>query len=76
MEYTDMYRDLGVPYPDVDTICKGRCEGTGWVPVHKDDPNDDEGNWRDLWLEAEEKELTYTNYHFVKCPTCNGTGKI
>jgi hypothetical protein len=36
-EFTDRYKALGIPYPNVDTMCKGQCEGTGWVPVAKED---------------------------------------
>ena len=73
IEFTDRYKATGTPYPDPETMCKGQCDGMGWVPVHKDDPNDDDGNWNDLWLEAEKKTPTDDGYHFVICPTCNGT---
>jgi hypothetical protein len=72
-EFTDRYKALGVPEPDVKTMCKGQCEGLGWVPVHR---NDMEEPWHTLWLEAEAKKQTDDDYHFVKCPDCNGTGKI
>jgi DnaJ-class molecular chaperone len=31
-EYTDRYKELGMPYPNVETMCKGQCEGTGVYP--------------------------------------------
>ena len=72
IEATDRY---GGRYPDPKTVCLGQCEGMGAVPVHRDNPNDEEGKWHDLWLVAEEGSPADDGYHFVKCPTCNGTGK-
>ena len=71
-EYADRYTALGIPYPDVKTMCNGQCEGTGWVPVSS---GDDEEPWHSLWLEAEEKKPSTDGSHFVKCPDCKGTGK-
>jgi len=69
-EFTDRYQALGIPYPKCE--CNGQCEGTGFVPVTKDDT---EEPFRTLWLEAEAKEPSDDGWHFVKCPDCNGTGK-
>lgn len=33
MNFTDRYQALGVPYPNPETMCKGRCEGTGVYPL-------------------------------------------
>lgn len=33
--YSDRY---GGNYPDVKTMCKGQCEGTGWIPPKRDGP--------------------------------------
>jgi hypothetical protein len=33
MEFTDRYQALGIPYPDINTMCKGHCEGTGIYPL-------------------------------------------
>ena len=72
-EATDRYQALGIPYPDVETMCKGQCEGTGFVPISKDDTTEP---WRTLWLEAEKKKpADAIGFHFVECPDCNGTGK-
>ena len=71
-EFTDRYQALGIPYPDPKIMCKDQCEGTGWVPVKQDD----EEPWKTLWLEAEKKKPSDDEYHFVKCPACEGTGKM
>ena len=71
-EFTDRYKALGIPYPNPLTMCGGECEGTGFVPIHKEDKNEP---WHTLWLEAEAKSPTDDSYHFVKCPACKGTGK-
>lgn len=72
IEFTDRYEALGIPAPDPKTVCQGECEGTGVVPVGRDDM---EEPWRSLWLKAEEEKPTDDGYHFVVCPSCNGTGK-
>lgn len=68
----DRYTALGIPYPDPETMCAGQCEGTGVVPISKDDM---EEPYRTLWLEAESLKHEDDGYHFVKCPDCGGTGK-
>jgi hypothetical protein len=75
-EFTDRYKALGMKYPDPKTICKGGCEGTGWVPVKFHEGAccgllcDDEGLETDprlikLWCEAHDKhhKLLYR----IKC---------
>jgi hypothetical protein len=71
MKFADRYQALGVPHPSTDTICQDQCEGTGWLPISKDNM---EEPWRSLWLEAEAKEKS-DRWHFVKCPTCHDTGR-
>ena len=73
--FTDRYQALGMDYPDPKTMCGGQCEGTGWVPVAKDDT---EEPWRSLWAAAHAKphEEPCDGWHFVKCPDCGGTGKV
>jgi hypothetical protein len=75
IEIYDRYSALGIPRPDPTTMCKGQCEGTGFVPVKFEHENDDEGNWHDLWLEAEKLNPCEEgdDWHFVKCPRCKGT---
>lgn len=74
VEFTDRYQALGIPYPDPATCCDGQCEGTGVVPVQQDNQ---EVTWSALWKaahkEAGEHECDGT--HFVRCPSCAGTGK-
>lgn len=67
---TDRYDALGIPEPNPKTMCKGHCEGTGMVPVDKDNM---EEPWHTLWLEAEAEEPTDDGWHFVTCPDCMGT---
>ena len=55
---------------DPDTMCKGQCEGTGWVPIAD---NDYDEPWRSLWLKAEQREPTDDGWHFAECPECCGT---
>jgi hypothetical protein len=69
IEFTDRY---GGQYPNVGTCCDGMCEGTGIIPVDKDDM---EEPYRSLWLKAEEKDPTEDGWHFVECPDCKGSGK-
>lgn len=71
-EISDRYTALGIPHPDPDTVCRGHCEGTGFVPVKKDHSNP---VFRKLWEEAEALEPTDDGYHFVECPECSGSGK-
>jgi hypothetical protein len=72
-EFTDRYKALGIKPPNPITMCDGQCEGTGWVPIHE---SDTEEPFHTLWLEAENKSHAEDGWHFVKCPECNGTGKI
>jgi uncharacterized C2H2 Zn-finger protein len=44
----------------------------GFIPISADNM---EEPYHSLWLEAEKKETTEDGYHFVKCPSCHGTGK-
>ena len=85
IEFTDRYKVFGIPYPDPKTMCKGPCEGMGFFPQHKYVMD----GYHHLWLEADRKaRRTFkywwyrfrgnkmeTDYHFIKCPHCNGTGK-
>ena len=79
--FTDRYQALGIPYPDPKTMCRGQCEGTGWIPVNFDEAD---ATLHRLWAEAHRKTcwlsfrrffLRCDGWHFVKCPDCDGTGK-
>lgn len=85
---TDRYQALGMERPDPKTVCKGHCEGTGVVPVyhssgdrHIDDPvhaspvKEIDGALLKAWEEAEKESPTDDGWHFVKCPSCGGSGK-
>lgn len=54
MEFTDRYQAMGMPYPDVATMCQGQCEGTGFVPVKNGDHSDPQlaAAWREQHAEA------------------------
>jgi hypothetical protein len=67
MEFTDRYKALGIPYPNLDTMCKGPCEGVGYYP--ENDPTNR------LWILAEREKPSDDGWHFITCPDCNGTGK-
>ena len=51
-EFTDRYKAMGIPYPDPETVCQGQCEGTGWIPIHKDEHNE---KFLKLWKELHTK---------------------
>lgn len=70
IEIVDRYTDIG--YPDLETMCKGQCEGLGVVPIQK---NDFSEPWHTLYLELEKINPSNDGTQFVKCPECNGTGK-
>jgi hypothetical protein len=71
-EITDRYDVLGIARPDPQTVCKGHCEGTGVVPVQA---ADDDPQLAQRWEAAEAKDPAADGWHFVTCPTCDGTGK-
>lgn len=72
IEWSDRYSGTGVERPDPNTVCPGQCEGMGVVPVQSDD---DDPVFAALWREAEKQAPSDDGWHFVKCPTCEGTGK-
>jgi hypothetical protein len=88
--YADRYTALGITPPPPSKVCRGQCEGTGWVPVYlakgdrrfvigqpdwlvSDDETDPELVER--WEQAEAERRADDGWHFVKCPTCDGTGR-
>lgn len=89
--FTDRYKILGIPYPDKNTMCNGKCEGIGFYP-HKscynymfiDQPNEEEIIEQSRWDKEHKKAILKSfglhwflcdGWHFIKCPICNGTGK-
>ena len=72
IEFNDRYQALGIPYPDPATMCDGPCQGTGVVPVNKDEQDP---TLKALWTEAENEAPADDGWHFVKCPVCHGTRK-
>jgi hypothetical protein len=80
-EFTDRYQALGIPYPDVETMCKGQCDGVGVYPQRRDDPTITPVE-REMWQRAHEAlnahehgDADCDGWHFIKCSDCNGTGK-
>lgn len=67
IEFTNRYDVLGIKEPNQETMCKGDCEGTGFVPVHKDDPDE---KYKKSWEDAEKINKSDDGWHFVKCPDC------
>lgn len=72
IKIVDRYTALGIPYPNPKTVCKGQCEGTGWLPIYMDEDNK---VFKLLWNKAEKKKHAKDGWHFIKCPDCKGTGK-
>jgi hypothetical protein len=70
----DRYSALGMARPDPSTMCEDQCEGTGWVPIHRDE---EDPLFKTLFDDAETASPNKPgdNWHFVKCPACQGTGK-
>ncbi len=71
IQFVSRYDAIGGP-PDPATMGEDQCEGMGFVPISE---NEDEEPWASLWKEAEAKSRSDDGYHFVRCPSCNGTGK-
>jgi hypothetical protein len=89
VQFTDRYEALGIPQPNLHTVCRGQCEGTGAIPVFIDTPaatarrgasgvkSSDATDPRlvELWQQAEDAAPADDGWHFVTCPDCAGTGK-
>jgi len=72
IEINDRYSALGIPRPDPVTVCRGPCEGTGFVPMTKASAPP---AYRAAWDAAEVAAPSDDGWHFLKCQTCNGTGR-
>ena len=86
IETFDRYGGPHAERPDPTMICPGQCEGLGRVPVFMPDEIEIESGRccpeREsdfalvvAWRMAEEQKHSSDGYHFVVCPTCNGTGR-
>ena len=77
VEFSDRYSSLGMTRPNPKTVCKGKCEGTGWVPVNRKELENTFGQWATLWHVAHREAQPHNcdGWHFVKCPNCAGTGR-
>lgn len=73
IEFTTRYDALGIKEPNPETMCNGDCEGTGFVPIHKDDLDE---KYKELWSDAEKISKSDDGWHFIKCPDCKGSGKL
>lgn len=84
IEFTDRYDALGMAPPNPETMCKGGCEGVGCFPVYMvagdkrkaglrlDDESDP--TLVSLWKSSELESPTDDGWHFVRCPSCEGSG--
>lgn len=89
IQITDRYSATGTPYPNPDTMCKGYCEGMGCYPHNTcmnymfiNQPTELEATEQLEWEKEHKKQMWKTlglhyfvcdGWHFIKCPTCNGT---
>lgn len=48
--------------------CPGECQGTGWMPIYKDEMTPAE---RSLWIQAEFDAPSEDGWHMVPCPACS-----
>jgi len=69
--------------PDPRTMCPGKCEGMGVVPVQGPvppayrgvrGPVETDPELLRRWAAAEKEAPTADGVHFVTCPTCEGSG--
>lgn len=70
IEFVDRY---GGHTPSSLRGCRGQCEAMGYVPINRGEGREP---WASLWREAEAKSPTDAGWHFVRCPECNGTGRV
>ncbi|MEK6878627.1 MAG: hypothetical protein AABY22_03415 [Nanoarchaeota archaeon] len=81
IEFTDRY---GGNPPSWLRGCFDDCEATGYVPIKKRGTGLDqvfrnekkEKIYDALWDQAEKESPSDDGYHFVKCPSCKGTGLV
>lgn len=73
IELSDRYSAAGKPYPDPDTVCAGLCEGMGCFPLRREDA--EARGLMGAWNAATPDDEPMSDWRFVKCAVCNGTGK-
>jgi hypothetical protein len=56
-QFFSRYEALGIPYPDPATVCSGQCEGVGFYPQHRIDP-DATAAEREAWNRAHAKSCS------------------
>jgi hypothetical protein len=54
--------------------CVGDCEGTGWVPVYRDEVHNTD--MRRLYTEAEADMPSDDGWQFLPCPDCRSTSEL
>lgn len=85
VQFTDRYGPDGPP--SWLRGCHADCEAMGFVPVWFDfpgntsqlrmAPNPQDERYRREWQEQHDaRPHECDGYHFVKCPACNGTGRV
>lgn len=67
-EFTSRYDVFGPP-----NGCKGQCEGTGFIPIHRQEKDP---LLKKLWDILESKNAAEDDYHFVPCPDCRPTDPL
>lgn len=85
VEFTDRYDALGIKPPKQLTACYGSCEGTGVVPVYRECEatatasctlaGETDPKLITRWEQAEAADPTDDGWHFVRCPSCEGSGQ-
>lgn len=90
-EFTDRYEALGIPPPDLTTMCTGQCEGVGVYPTKRpqvpvaalryDDVTltasevEEARLWDEVHANSKHEDGPCDGWHFIRCSDCNGTGK-
>jgi hypothetical protein len=73
IEWTDRY---GGNYPNPATMCNGDCDGMGCYPHSINDPSSTDHERAEIARIQADLGVEHDGWYFVRCPTCNGTGKM